>query len=164
LANQDWLPFCEWVYSAQHGGKEVGDVIAVLFVIWAIAVTLMGLNDVAIRFLEGYYWPFTTDFFVERQRARFRKLDEKYNEVVQRMSEAEGLLKRLQHAKSVSERTAAEDLKVTARSARIKKNEIQEQLVRQYVSEEKKFWGLGWATRYARLKIIRNKSTVFPLL
>jgi hypothetical protein len=141
LANQDLTLFAHWLASAQQGEKGLGDVIAVLFAIWTLAVALMGLNDVAIRFLEGYYWPFTLNWFVKRQVKRYHMLADLYFKEKRNQQSAEKYAEKLSRIDPQKQTAASADHDAKLRKIRIRKNRLREKLVRQYTTNETSILG-----------------------
>jgi hypothetical protein len=149
-ANQDWCLLAQWLESAKKGEKGLGDVVAVLFVIWSVAVTLMGLNDLTFRFFEGYFWPFNSEVFVENQRKRFAKLKSQFENMYQSLSvstEVVELLRKIENEKalSVDEKKALGSVTKVAvaqeENLRKKLNAFEEGFRRQYIFDSPQLLG-----------------------
>jgi hypothetical protein len=87
VSNQDIPLFHQWLESAGQAEKGLGNVIATLFIIWAAAVFLMIMNLHIFKIFEGYYWPFNTKFFRQRQIDRSRERWKPYHDDVAELQE-----------------------------------------------------------------------------
>ncbi|WP_321935211.1 hypothetical protein [Paraburkholderia sp. J8-2] len=95
FANRDLPLLCRWLEAAEEGEKGFGDVVVALFVIWAVAVFLMALNDLTYRLLEGYVGPFNNRFCIQWQVRRSRKLRKPFNDARRQLDRTDIKIRRL---------------------------------------------------------------------
>jgi len=88
FANRDIPLLGCWLTAALATKKDISEMVALLFVLWVMAIFLMVLNLWVYRFLEGYHWPLNCAKAKGIQRDRAEKLRRKWTDAFEAYEKA----------------------------------------------------------------------------